>query len=320
MINSIHKVYQNILPKFEEYLQDMANRDEPLCILSKANFKPGQLPDYKEKTHIWLYLMRYGLAYVSEYYLVFKQILGGNYLMRDKLSILSLGSGANLDGLAACIAIKDSGIKRRFIYHGIDKVKWPIVLTVPKYFHLINKDLTEFAVSDLQKGSAINVISFPKILSEISIDNVEIFFNSGIASYLENKIILIFSNRRAANSADYRDEISKSIKIVDFITSQPFNYSVYGEFHISGKDDKYKGVHLHKLDDLPFNEKPIGQDIIKICDDPGFFCCHKDNCPKREYYDSEFSGYTTRCRENIGRYPILKASYFDSHLYFLEKK
>lgn len=75
---------------------------------------------------------------------------------------------------------------------------------------------------------------------------------------------------------------------------------------------------MKDLRDLPAYPSFIAPRIVAFADDPGQYCCRKEKCPMRKTYPGSYGKDTCQCRESIGRYPVLKTSYFDTHIYLLE--
>lgn len=319
MQNILNMIYNRAYPRLMSYIQERANAGTPLCDLQKASFKNNSLPDYEDEAHAMLYLLRYGAAYLSEYYLAFKKILASDFFGKRNFSILSIGSGSNLDGLGATLAIKDSGEKREIVYQGIDKANWPLTFSIGARFYKIIKDIANTKSDDINFHYFINIVSFPKLLSEVNEETLLNFLSKNIMNRLDKKFCLIFSNRNARTSKYRLQEIGKINRVLSYLCLERNNITLVGETHLVGQDTEYANIQLHNVAALPLTAIPVNREIISICDDPGRFCINSSTCNVRKTSCPGNGEWESNCcRENIGRYPIKKASYFDTHVYFLE--
>ena len=152
----------NILSSFQQH----RNSVESICILRDATYENGQIPDYSNVLIREYYLLRYFYAYFAEYYylysIAFKK-LGLNF--EKPISIASVGCGAGID-FFALRAVMPYG----FRYNGFDIINWDFPKDDNASFSLQN-------ISDIRLHD-INVLMFPKSLSEFSQEEFDSFFNN----------------------------------------------------------------------------------------------------------------------------------------------
>lgn len=314
----IDYIHNDAAARFEKFLDKRRRNNETLCDLEATTYK-RQIPDYANEAHASLYLMRYASAYLAEYYLAYKRLFEKNFLDLDKISILSLGSGAHIDGLAAgCALLKLYG-KANYAYQGVDKIDWPgsNKLCIP-FFKFIHKDIGYLEDTDLNLNYPINIIVFPKVLSEICSDAICGLFLEMPEIYLDQRLALVFSTRNAQQQSEMKKDHGKMKSIVDFITSGALK--IRDQIHIQGNDDEFRNKYINNVPELPGMKVSIDEKIRNLAKDPGQYCCKKNNCSKRDIYIDEAGYLTCDCIETIGRSPIVKTNYFDSHIYLLEKK
>jgi hypothetical protein len=115
--NFIRNFLENIYNKF---LIDISSLPS-LCELKKLRFDdPNVQPNYADITIQRLYLLRYGYAYFSEYYYLYRNLFEKN---RGKnIKILSIGAGCAIDYYAAYYANLDNKVNLE--YCGIDIINW----------------------------------------------------------------------------------------------------------------------------------------------------------------------------------------------------
>ena len=181
------------------------------------------------------------------------------FLESSPLSILAIGAGSNLDGLAACIAIKYSGEKRDLRYQGVEKAEWPLLMSVADRFHQIRKDIADFEPGDLKPNYKINILSFPKSLSELETDKVDKFIQSGATSSFDSKLCVMFSNRNARIKKLKENELEKIKAILSSLNDCPRAYSTVDGLQIDDSNSEYKGNVRAKFPISPFTNSPLLQ-------------------------------------------------------------
>ncbi|GAB6096433.1 hypothetical protein JCM14469_26860 [Desulfatiferula olefinivorans] len=185
MQNFIHGFLENVYNKF---LIDISSLPS-LCDLKKLRFDdPNVQPNYADVTTQRLYLLRYGYAYFSEYYYLYRNIFEKN---RGKnIRILSIGAGCAIDYYAAYYANLDNKVNLE--YCGIDIINWVDRENIGNYQFLIE----DVAKIDLSQFSRTNILIFPKSLFEFPEDVANNFFQAiQQNSFLSDSSLIISSQR-----------------------------------------------------------------------------------------------------------------------------
>lgn len=313
----VRRIHERASESFHEFVKRRAKMQQPLCDLEKAAFKPGTIPDYSEKAYTCLYLMRYSAAYLAEYYLAYKSIIESNFLKAGKLSIASLGAGSGLDGVAALKAIKELDSSLDCAYFGVDKLVWPFQCTAGDNMKAINQNIREISARDMHQFGTINVVALPKIISEVEASVISNFMDLLAPHHLSSRFCLLVSNRSAQNPEDKSHDDTKIKRILQSIIGK--GYGIVDETQHVWSDEKYKGKYIKNIPDLPNMTDFLDPAIKNLADDPGQFCCRSEECDKRNWYLKSNDYITCTCREKIGRHPVIRSGYFDTHIYFLEK-
>lgn len=317
MKRMIKQIHNKAVKRFKNYLDEKTERNETLCGLEAANFK-SSFPKYEDEVHASLYLMRYASAYLAEYYLAYKHLFEKNFLDAQKISILSLGSGTSIDGISARCALRELNPDVEFSYLGIDKVNWPGKPKLSAEFKFMRGDISRFDPESLVIRAPYNIIILPRILSEVSAETISVFIRNLPVQFLEDNIALIISKRSAQNQVEAEKDTKKMEKVLKEIKFHG-DYWTHDEIHIKSTDAEYNNKYIYDLPDLPGMGFFIDEEVINLARDPGKFCCRKDDCNEREILIDNHGYASCKCINKIGRYPITTTSYFDSHIYLLEK-
>lgn len=150
----------NILSSFQQH----RNSVESICILRDATYENGQIPDYSNKLVRDYYLLRYFYGYFAEYYFIFS-LLFEQFQLCEPISIASIGCGAGID----YYALKALKWNATINYYGYDIIDWG--------FRNRNASFVLINIADVQLQD-INIIMFPKSLSEFSQTDFDSFVNN----------------------------------------------------------------------------------------------------------------------------------------------
>jgi len=111
------------------------------------------------------YLLKYFPAYLAEYYLIYKTFF--EKYQPSQVNILSVGCGVGIDYLALKIYCSQYNISIPISYIGVDIIDWEDRFSE---IYFIHSNITEIDVILFQN---INVIFFPKILTELSQESLK---------------------------------------------------------------------------------------------------------------------------------------------------
>jgi len=116
------------------------------------------------------YLLKYFPAYLAEYYLIYKSFF--ERYQPIQVNILSIGCGVGIDYFSLQIyCSQHNNISIPIEYIGVDIIDWEDrCLLTPSLTNFIHSDIAEIDVIVFQN---INVIFFPKILTELSQESLE---------------------------------------------------------------------------------------------------------------------------------------------------
>lgn len=140
------------------------NSVESICMLKDVTYENGRIPDYSNELVREYYLLRYFYGYFAEYYFIFSQLFEHIHLS-DPISIASIGCGAGID----YYALKTLKWNTTINYCGYDIIDWG--------FRNINASFELINIAEIQLQN-INILMFPKSLSEFSQEEFDSFFNN----------------------------------------------------------------------------------------------------------------------------------------------
>ena len=272
-----------------------ASTQEELCTLrafDPANWKP----DYSNPLHREFYYLKYASAYITEYYLAYQRIFSQNFLQQARsMTVLSVGCGAMLDlvGFYYAHAQSQDYHDMRTRYYGVDILDWECATTrITEEVETHYDGLGQFNVSDC--GYRIQIISFPKSISDIPGQDLINFANSIQDNDIMDQICVINSKR--GNS---RDDTIRAVSFCSTIAKR-LGYTVRSEeFNISDTEVRFESL-------LP-TEFVFCNDIIQHIQNLCIGCIF-DNCIE---YDN--------CSSIIQRYPMRYARNIKPEIYYLEK-
>ena len=296
-MNSFISLFLEENKKELEHILDSDNGN--ICELSNFTFDNGFIPDYKNSIYRNIYFLRYAYAYIIEYYIVFNKFFNDDKINNlSSISLLSLGCGGMLDLVGFNYArINNEKYKTSTpYYYGVDLIDWNCkntkIIENTKFF---NCNIDEFDINSVD--DPIDIIIFPKSISEISNDCIDKFVNNISCDKLSKKLCIINSRRGSsvtdANKAEY---FSSCIK-------EKCNYSSgdYIYFDI----DKDNEVYLGELVNCGFRED-VKQWMINLTTRYCLFgeCTHEQ---------------VQECSKVIDKWPLLKARNISPQIYYLEK-
>jgi len=169
-----------------QVLRDFKSHIEPvdsICSLKKLNYENTQTPDYRNAIMREYYLLRYFYAYFTEYYHIYRSMIRENHL-KAPLSVASIGCGAGIDYYSLNFAVPHS--LENFTYQGFDLIDWGF------RGNNLQTDFLQTNISDISLQN-INVLMFPKSLSEFSEDDFNTFVDNLSPQKFQDTICIVSS-------------------------------------------------------------------------------------------------------------------------------
>lgn len=208
-------MYRNIALKlnqiFNDFIMDLEETNR-YCKLKSFNFSDDNLPNYNDEIIQKYYLLRFMMAYFTEYYEIYNQTIKMNFL-DNRFNILSIGCGCGIDFWGLRFAKQQINSDINIRYTGLDIVEWSYWDSFNEEVYFINTDIRELQCLD---EDGYNLIIFPKSIGELD----TLTFNQlkkAISStkFNSNKLILISSLR----SARIGDDQSRTKDIAETLVS-----------------------------------------------------------------------------------------------------
>ncbi len=141
--------------------------------LADNNYIDPEAADYSHALRNDLYLCRYGTAYAFEYAMMYDIAMRASG--RD-ISALSLGCGSLVDAWSLAYSADSASYPHSISCIGIDAVRWgksfvtPVIKSKFAHFDIKQKSLSEYFEEN--RNITQNVLMFPKIINELSGDEV----------------------------------------------------------------------------------------------------------------------------------------------------
>lgn len=182
--------FKNMLPNLYGYT---------LCTLKRFSFQ-GCFPDYKNPLHRNFYFLKYSVAYIIEYREMYRRILASGRLRETSSPVvLSIGCGAMLDLVGLTYELREREGRADPVYCGVDLVDWQCHDTklVP-HQSLMKIDIGRFSAL---KGYTppIDILFFPKSISEIPEKALDTFVDSLSPSDIAERAVVAVSKRGRAS-------------------------------------------------------------------------------------------------------------------------
>jgi len=214
--------------------------------------------NYSEIVNQQYYLLKYFPAYFTEYFSAFEDFF--DEYKKEKLNIVSVGCGAGIDFYALKSYIEYKGIDISINYNGIDIIDW----AYKPNFNFIETDISGI---DTNTFDNIDLIIFPKILTELNNATLKLLSKKIIESNLSDE--LYFINSYITNDSHGSNIDGK--KQFEFICSKLYNNEYFVK---KGKCDEHISFEEHHGIRADYNffvyPDEIRQYIIKL----------KSNCLK----------------------------------------
>lgn len=283
----MEKLKKKIKNKIETLWTEFKENENDWCDLNTSlNIK-----SYSAVYNQQYYLIKYFPAYFTEYFHIWKTFF--KEYKKQSIKIISIGCGVGID----FIALKE--YKRlhktpKFDYKGIDLISWKNKF---KSMPFIQKDIEEIDTDDLNN---IDLIVFPKILTELTSDNLKklaskiIQSNTSSELYFINSYITNDSSKQNVDGIDQFKIICDDLKQNGFTTDDLCNEYTYFK--------KQQGLIV----DYSFCVYPneVKDSLINL----------KSNCTN---YNEEEND----CKDcNIGTSPILYNKYIAYNIFKFVKK
>ncbi len=285
-------IIESLKKIFNEFKSELDNLED-LCELKELRFDGKAPPNYEKGIVQQYYLLRYFYIYVAEYNYIYDRILKLRFLDPSELKIFSIGAGCGLDFYGLYFSLKAINQKLRCTnYYGIDKVEWcsrDLMFIEPNIDH---NDVTSLNVID----NFINVLMFPKSISEFDKPNFiklkEIIRNS----HIKNDRMIIVSSIRDRNVSD-ADRVLEIVKI----------FLDRGFTNIDETSNKFQNClprfAQHPVTiSYPTNIETFLKDLVKYCMDKKKKSCNQS------------------CKAVFDKNPMKCFDYMTFQIYRLEKK
>ena len=269
-----------------EELQAHAAEGKSLCFLQDSSFAAGCHPDYSNRLFRNVYLLRYGVAYFTEYFRIYEKIFSQISKSNGLYSILSVGCGAHLDKVAASFALHACQPSAQLKYTGLDRVNWSDDIEQSTI-----KNYSEEELTDLPQEITSTVLAFPKSISELDKD----FLLDVISRVRSEQILVVFSLRKG--DAPSFDDCCKINYSLQYFLEHEYFIS-YANRPVLADETIFKNLGF-----TPFLNQ---NDAFAISAELKEYCCKHANCMKP-------------CGNGLSRYPMTKPQYFWDSYYFLEK-
>lgn len=269
-----------------------------LCDLKNVNFMQGFIPDYTDAGQCSLYLLRYGAAYTVEYRAAYDEIFKGQHITPGQVCILSVGCGTCLDKASAFFAMKKySEFKdKELIYYGVDIARWDVDVFDEVETNFIHKGIQDVESADIE--SYIDIIFFPKSLSEIEECWLTSFLENIDQDDFEDKICIVASNRNSTADC-YKS------KVFTEKFCKKFKFECIKEIEIQ---KNYKTHESSRNIWSVFEHFSFPQYAINAGSNPKNLCSLVDVCDK------------TQCEDELNRNVTLKTTLFNTIIYCLERR
>lgn len=271
------------------------------CSLRNFDISSGKwCPDYANPLHREFYYLKYASAYMTEYYLAFKQIFDSNLLTANShITTLSLGCGAMLDLVGFYSSIEESRNYKNAspIYLGIDIVDW----NCDETRNINNASLYTCGIENFNSDQCefpYDIIIFPKSISDIPENCLTNFANNISCSKLSNNICIINSKRDGADIDAFR-----AVNFCNILVKRcGYNINII-EQNINTIDCETKIENL--IDNkFEFNDE-IGW-FLKEFGEKRLYC----KCPEEDQQ---------HCKDVLGKWPIRTKKFISYTIYHLEK-
>lgn len=282
--------------------KDLVTKAQPTDFCSLRKFGNGEEwdPDYTNPLHREFYYLKYSSAYMTEYYLAFKNIFEKNWFIPDnRIVTLSIGCGAMFDlvGFEYARRNTEQFVATPYTYYGIDLVDWNCneTKTIPG-ITLFERGIDNFNHNDCDYK--YDIIIFPKSISDIPKESLFKFAHSITDKTISNKLCIINSKRGNSHTdTEYAEKFCNIIK-------DNLGYTIIREtFTLSENEDETRFESL--LDNQFIFDNNIGQ-FLKQFGQKRLLC----KCP-----DSD----QLHCSEVLGKWPMRFAQNIEPEIYYLEK-
>ncbi|HJA78383.1 MAG TPA: hypothetical protein H9784_02250 [Candidatus Desulfovibrio intestinavium] len=269
-----------------EELEAHAAKGRELCYLQGTSFADGSDPDYSRRLLRNVYLLRYGVAYFTEYYRVYQEIFSRFHNNCGQYALFSVGSGAHLDKTAAALALWEWQPSAHLTYIGLDRVNW-----ADDVEQSITPNCSVEELTELPSQINCNILAFPKSISELD----SVFLWDMASRVTSEQILLVFSLRKgdAPSFGDCRkiNDVLRCFLERDYGINQASRVALGGETIFQN---------------LGYNPYFGQNEAFEIVAHLGKRCCERLTCEKE-------------CGEGLGKYPMTKPKYFWDCYYLLEK-
>lgn len=168
----------------QNVFDDFKQKEEQWCALQNFDL---HTTSYEDELNQEYYLLKYFPAYFTEYYHALNRFF--SIYKKNTLKVISIGCGAGIDFYALQLYITTNGLNIELDYTCIDIIDWNYKPN-ENNFNFIHAD-----INDIEDNifNDVDLIIFPKILTELDRNTIEHIINLIETSYLNKEIYFLNS-------------------------------------------------------------------------------------------------------------------------------
>lgn len=286
---------------FNDFIEELECMDK-YCNLKSFNFSSSNLPNYNDGIIQKYYLLRFMMAYFTEYYEIYTQLIRMNFL-EERFNILSVGCGCGIDFWGLRFAKQQTNSQMNIRYTGLDIVDWQYWDSFNEEVYFINTDIRELQCLD---ENEYNIIIFPKSIGELDLLTFN-QFKKAICNteFNSNKLVIISSLRSTRTDVDK----NRTKDIVQTLATSNM-YSILDNLDTYWYFPKKENGWDYRIKDR-INELDYPIEISN------FMTSFYTNC--QGYIDNNKKCCYSNCSKILGRFPITTMSQVKYQIIRLER-
>ena len=281
--NKLSKIQSFTEEFITEVFKSFKRKEDQWCNLQ--NFSLHTV-SYEDELHQEYYLLKYFLAYFTEYYHALENKFFTEY-KKNTLKVISIGCGAGIDYYALNMYLNIKGLDIDLDYTCIDIIDWSYKPTDDNC-NFIHSDINEIENNIFDNA---DLIIFPKILTELNNDTIMHIINLLKSSALKEEVYFLNSyitdnshDNQRVNGIEQFKKICNSLQENGFEIDNNVDCDTYTHF------TKYQGLRaIYDFFIYP-------QDILDIFN-------------KLEKHCNSAQGSIECSQCDIGTFPIMKTNY-----------
>ncbi|MGN0485250.1 MAG: hypothetical protein ACI4HI_17055 [Lachnospiraceae bacterium] len=275
-MESIDQYIQKIRSDFQKNIE----KQTQLCELRDCGFSSGHLPDYTNEQVQRYYLLRFTIAYVYEYKMMYEQMLqllpnfNGTRKTAEKIRVFSVGAGAKQDYWSLASAIEESAYasESSIEYTAVDLIKWSDQFQKREIDQRYSFYEDVLGYLDERFAFSEDVFFFPKSISEFSnADFQKILKKIRETPFLKQEVCLGVSMRYTTQNLE--DDRARTNALIKAFQQAGFQISASVSYNLDQEPRKEK---ITTIDDKKYNE------LMNYIKNLKSYCtkknCRKDAC------------------------------------------